>query len=1341
MTSPKGLSPGGLSSPSLSLPKKPTSNAPSLRQEPQPSFSPTVPGTVKEMDHTAEDDVDTRSIIQEQLSEEESRGENSGTSVAPTTSNPSQAAPKAPQEKPQEGPAQLGGTAGAPSDKVLNPSAVGARRNKTALTPVKKTLAAHSSPMSSPTVPGTEKGSGSRRPSMSVPLSRASTPALSMAVVRRETPGPASSAINLENGVAMVIGGGIIKGLSNCLMAIEEAPEEQRKGLTMELAGSVSGTLGMMGSVAEKVDEFAEKHGFRTHEYLENNATLVNLADTIRQERDKVGTRNQKIKANWSKYQRGQEFIDQYLGPNTKLGAVSCIGYLATLTESYKPIPLFKMFNFAIGSRLIEMARLKAAKKSLTGKNLFKGLTVGDVGTVFRTHKEEKLVDISYLAIPSVEDLRNLSLELDEIGLLVESGKGEALVRFDDEEEEPVFVRLNELEPVPEPESLLGQAQEEETGGSMADEDEMVIEKVNDETEADDNDREAVEDLEAGNPFEGDDPFGPGEEEHAKELREARAGKQPMGDVGTNDRPIEVDDFLELVQETSKKAITKQVGALDIKLDPATIIDGLAARELTQQALAELEQDGQDISVIVRNTANTLTVPGMVKGFKIPKAKDLQLSDDCKCRLPDSKKRLEHGDQVNLVVNSAEKWKLYPKINKLPTLGGACEFHLRQFADYMGLYSKGMALKKLQHRLSLIDKNKLSLIAYLSTNEVALWLKRDKSIEYVRKHANLGASKYLPQPITPNGRVDLSGYGGICRGLFEGESGKFKSSGAGVIKYANLKWLLCVQRGKDGNARSPLFSKIAHEFNQFEHHYRYETKSELGYALMNKVYGVIQQIARMDHGLYLGAVVSRQDGATNLVCYPEHARLLSSEREDTEPFSIVEIDMPEKQKGKRVSDRVVDYIIVSKVEDDSASPMVQFIEGSHEHPDVLMKQKGVNQRLYLFRGPGTAKKSVPTAERKLIAKCGDWKPMKVETGDAVYAKQGTYVGFNPDIGSSFRVISNNYTAVDEEGKLENGVRWSDLHEAVLDQVAPLIPRWASSQDIPLSAVPFQAYRSLTGAGALSEALLGRLKFTDRAVVSEMDALFARDQAGLEKHLTTHRGILKKMAETELQASFEDEYRQYGAKSFETYCAQLREKKEPTVPEGAPEVPPSYIQALFEDGVLRPLKSFTEPGPVREGSDDEAEVEAEEEIEEEADEASGEPVRRVRKKVLSEEYVPKGFVDLNASEINSEEVLGGSPRAEDRIPEHPMVGGPPPAEEGVRWSTDGLPPLLKPTVKRKRPAVFQEDDLASEPSPSKKSKTPKVPVQPIRHSARLSGSSSKVATTPTKATVGEAAPET
>ena len=129
---------------------------------------------------------------------------------------------------------------------------------------------------------------------------------------------------------------------------------------------------------------------------------------------------------------------------------------------------------------------------------------------------------------------------------------------------------------------------------------------------------------------------------------------------------------------------------------------------------------------------------------------------------------------------------------------------------------------------------------YLSTKEAAPWLKQDKNIEYVYKYANLEAFKYLPKPITLEGRFDLSGFGkGVYYRVFNKCVENIRSVRAGVVKYTNLKWLLNIQRSK-GREGTSLFSKVIHKFNQFKFYYRFNSKATKGYALLNKVYGVVQ---------------------------------------------------------------------------------------------------------------------------------------------------------------------------------------------------------------------------------------------------------------------------------------------------------------------------------------------------------------------------------------------------------------------------------------------------------------------------------------------------------------------
>jgi hypothetical protein len=60
----------------------------------------------------------------------------------------------------------------------------------------------------------------------------------------------------IENRIAIVVGGNIVQGLLNYLTIINKALKEIQRGLTIDLASIVIGTLGIIEAVAKKVDDF-----------------------------------------------------------------------------------------------------------------------------------------------------------------------------------------------------------------------------------------------------------------------------------------------------------------------------------------------------------------------------------------------------------------------------------------------------------------------------------------------------------------------------------------------------------------------------------------------------------------------------------------------------------------------------------------------------------------------------------------------------------------------------------------------------------------------------------------------------------------------------------------------------------------------------------------------------------------------------------------------------------------------------------------------------------------------------------------------------------------------------
>jgi len=58
--------------------------------------------------------------------------------------------------------------------------------------------------------------------------------------------------------------------------------------------------------------------------------------------------------------------------------------------------------------------------------------------------------------VPSREEVDILGLELNKIGLFIKSRKEGALLWFNNKPEEPIFIKLELIEPTPKPDSLLG---------------------------------------------------------------------------------------------------------------------------------------------------------------------------------------------------------------------------------------------------------------------------------------------------------------------------------------------------------------------------------------------------------------------------------------------------------------------------------------------------------------------------------------------------------------------------------------------------------------------------------------------------------------------------------------------------------------------------------------------------------------------------------------------------------------------------------------------------------------------------------------------------------------------
>jgi hypothetical protein len=109
--------------------------------------------------------------------------------------------------------------------------------------------------------------------------------------------------------------------------------------------------------------------------------------------------------------------------------------------------------------------------------------------------------------VPSREEVDVLGLELNEIRLLIKSGKGGAFLWFNNELKEPMFIKLELIEPAPKLDSLLGLAQEEERAENTTGDIKEVPKEITREEDANSGYYNTAKDKDLNNPFISDHPF------------------------------------------------------------------------------------------------------------------------------------------------------------------------------------------------------------------------------------------------------------------------------------------------------------------------------------------------------------------------------------------------------------------------------------------------------------------------------------------------------------------------------------------------------------------------------------------------------------------------------------------------------------------------------------------------------------------------------------------------------------------------------------------------------------------------------------------------------------------
>jgi hypothetical protein len=935
----------------------------------------------------------------------------------------------------------------------------------------------------------------------------------------------------------------------------------------------------------------------------DNFAELFTSANTFITQRDKKFHGRKRMIEAWKDDKRGTKWIEVYMNDKYNLTADTTITRLATLAQAMGPIQVSRLLNKYILERCRDYYDAKEdPTRSTTGMTKFERghngarVTSSDIRKAF-TALKAKNFNAEQIELPTRADLDEFHLFVGPMGLLEMEGATPGLfpklLTLGPDDSDAMFVEETKVVRDTQAPVDKGKAREEADSSflSPAQQDNAASSPLgsNPLDPLNDKQREAAE---------MDQAIQASRQMHSEEeLARARFGKRPETPIVVDDDPPEVTpavkSYLDLVQKTSTARFSEQLEGSVIDLSGNQIVEreAAAARSNVRSEILKMKEDGADIDKLALESRRKLLEPGSVSqlSFKRPE-KQLNVKN-CLCIIGDHiKLRLEHGDPPFLAIPVKERVSQLHHLTTLgETEGGMCEFHKRLYGSYIGLNVQPKTnITVLDKWLLDVDSHRDDLASFRVGKGWEMFKKTAEAKE-ARKGSSLGPSKYAastaPEYLHDHDKND-SILGTWLRGLEQ----EARIVGLAHVDLIDFSWLF----KKSKRTASPLAELIDKEWRMYEHHCRSELKgvNHTGLMLPNMIYSIIQQLVRSDHGLYLATLAARGDKNTCLVAYPDYARSVPAAEEADGIISFTQVDIPDTFKYKtleppRISNRVCDFVVLGRPKNDGDEAMapIEYHARLYTKTELYVKCKR-NNRLHVIK-PGSTSRLA--AHLKKVGYLWE-KVHDLQVGSIVLTRQGTPIRMaflppSPDDEKTprlpFRVLSANYTALLDDGTLENGVPWSVLNQEVIHLRAPETPRWEDPDRAPVTSEPFRAVQTLTGLGPLSEALLGRLPWTDRGVIAERDRLLGMDAKEIEKHLADFRKLATQRAINAYDSVFHDEPRLYPDKRSFVEANESTEAAG-SILEADEMFPKEKVQRFYEDEDFskfrRPSDPKSEPEP-------------------------------------------------------------------------------------------------------------------------------------------------------------------
>ncbi|KAJ5795081.1 hypothetical protein N7457_001680 [Penicillium paradoxum] len=332
-----------------------------------------------------------------------------------------------------------------------------------------------------------------------------------------------------------------------------------------------------------------------------------------------------------------------------------------------------------------------------------------------------------------------------------------------------------------------------------------------------------------------------------------------------------------------------------------------------------------------------------------------------------------------------------------------------------------------------------------------------------------------------------------------------------------------------GRPVSSMMQLIHLEFDMYDYHYTPAiSRPRMGWN-RNMFQSLTQQLIRQDVSYYAAYVAVRPDHAWRLMSFPYYTKS-AYPGEDT-GFTHIDLNIGDYLATGRGGNAVQGSVSFTDEDRDNCTIILpkmhlylrEWWSKISSHPDA--QTSGHTITIYPWMWGKADEDRFGTKFIGAVCQTGD---VRLTLPVIPHGSTGPTTRLRRTMMPWFGVIHEDHERVETA---EAGT-WSDVADAHRDmRLAARKPSGESSQKRSVSPYTFPGVTHLTGLGALSDAMLGRIRYSEWSVVAELDQLFGEDKVAAHAWILQWRRRAVRQFVEAFQRIISAEKLAYGERSF------------------------------------------------------------------------------------------------------------------------------------------------------------------------------------------------------------------